>query len=262
MVKFTNLEKNYGSLTSILVLLAGLTLALTSFNAYILAMGVFISLVYSVINYKKQMLPVIKFSAWIIFGFVLSQAFFYWGFYSGQKTDIIFWVIKPNINPIIDFLTEDKGIAVTYQGILWGLVSSAKLIITLYLAFAFSKGLNPKAVLNFLKKAHISPIIALGTAMTFRLLPEMLEMAKTVYSVSKVRKPKNFNKLKMPYTLLKALIYSSVKKAYVTSIALETKGLSDFAFECENAGRFEIKVSDILVFGALICLVFLNFFIF
>ncbi len=257
-----NRNKSYGVLTSFLVLLMGSTLALMSYNIYILAAGLLISLLYGIINYKKQMLPVIKFSGWIVLGFILSQAFFYWGFYSGQKTDIFFWVIKPNYNPVIDFLTEGRGIAITYQGIVWGVISSAKLLITLFLAFSFSKGLNPKTVLSFLKKVHVPPLIALGTTMTFRLLPEMVEMTKTVYSVSKLRKPKNASRLKTPYILLKALIYTSVKKAFVTSIALETKGLPDFAFECENARKSGIKVTDLLFLALLMSLIVLNFFTF
>ncbi|MDP8022870.1 MAG: energy-coupling factor transporter transmembrane component T [Nitrososphaeria archaeon] len=257
-----NRNKSYGIFTSFLVLLTGSTLALMSYNIYTLTAGVLFSFVYGFVNYKKQLLPVIKFSAWVVLGFVLSQAFFYWGFYSGQKTYIIFWVIKPHYNLLVDFLTEGKGIAITYQGIIWGIISSAKLLITLFLAFSFSKRLNPKIVLNALKKIHVPPLIALGAAMTFRLLPEMAEMSKTLYSVSRIRKPKKFSRITMPYTFLKALIYNSVKKAFVASLALETKGLPDFTFECEEIKRPDAGAADLLFFVILAFLIALNFIIF
>ncbi len=257
-----NRNKIHGVFISFLVLLIGSTLALVSYNIYILLAGVLLSFLYSFINYKKQLLPVIKFSAWIVLGFVLSQAFFYWGFYSGQKTDIIFWVIKPHYNMIVDFLTEGRGIAMTYQGIIWGVISSAKLLITLFLAFSFSKRLSPKTVLNALEKINVPPLIALGAAMTFRLLPEIVEMSKTVYSVSRIRKPKRFSRITMPYTFLKALIYNSVKKAFVTSLALETKGLPDFAFECEEIKSTDTETVDLLFFTILAFLIVLNFLIF
>lgn len=253
-------HKNYQTLTSFLVLFTGSILALTSFNIYILTAGLLLSLIYGYINYKNQMLYVIKFSVWIIFGFVLSQSFFYWGFYSGQKTNIIFWVIRPNYNSVIDFLTEDKGIAITYQGITWGLISSAKLLLTLFLAFSFSKNLSPTSVIKIFKKIGIPTTIALGAVMTFRLLPEMIDMTKTIYSVSKVRKPKNIKSFYKPYILLKALIYSSVKKAFVTSLALETKGVPSFTLECEPSKKPYYRLVDLLFLALLASLIVLNFF--
>jgi energy-coupling factor transporter transmembrane protein EcfT len=96
--------------------------------------------------------------------------------------------------------------------------------------------------------------------MTFRLLPEMIDMTKTIYSVSKVRKPKNIKSFYKPYILLKALIYSSVKKAFVTSLALETKGVPSFTLECEPSKKPYYRLADLLFLALLASLIVLNFF--
>jgi hypothetical protein len=87
-------HKNYQTLTSFLVLFTGSILALISFNIYILTAGLLLSLIYGYINYKNQMLYVIKFSMWIIFGFVLSQAFFSPIGLWGRVTGIMPWLLR------------------------------------------------------------------------------------------------------------------------------------------------------------------------
>ena len=217
-----------------LILLTGAAFALVSFNLLYLSVSVLASYVYAYLRLRKEALTVLKLSAGLIVSFIASQSVFYWGFYAGQKVYVLFWIMRPGQNYLIDFLTQGKGIAITYQGFFWGLMSSAKLVTTLLLAYSFSKKFDPFSAIKLMKKFKLPEPFILGFLLTFRVLPVMNEMGRTIYAVGKVRSQGRSKKVLLPYLYLKSLIYNSVKRAYMITLAIETKGYPNPSVACKS----------------------------
>ncbi|MGC8569317.1 MAG: CbiQ family ECF transporter T component [Nitrososphaeria archaeon] len=241
---------------SFIVLLLGSLVALLSYNITLLTIGALLATAYSISVSGRRVIPLFKASLWVFTGFVLSQAVFYWGFYAGSGATVILWLAKPGSNALIDALTGAKGVAITYQGALWGVISSLKFVLTLFLAYTFSRTVTPRDVVGFVKRLGLSDEVASGAAITFRLLPELTELSRTIYLVSRARRPHGIKRVTKPFSVLKAIIYASVKRAYTTSMALEMKGpiaLRSYAEGEKDEATYELAA--LLAFALLAFLV-------
>jgi len=164
---------------------------------------------------------------------------FYWGFYSGERVAVLLYIFGPGANPAIDALTMGKGIAVTVQGIYWGIESAAKFGITYFSALGVLYTTRPSRILESINGTRLPQFIKLSAIATFRVLPVMVEDMEAVMAVARARRPAGLGKrLAEPFTVVRSMIFNSVKRAYHLSMALEIRGMPRLQAEGEKINRF------------------------
>ncbi len=240
-----SIPESYGGLDrvpfklKVIMLVSASTFSLICWNAGLLAAGLIMGAFPMLfIKSKRIILNTIKLFLLLALSFIISQALFYWGLYSGEKVTILLYIFKPGANPIIDALTMNKGIAITLQGIYWGIESATKFGITYFSALWVIYTTRPSKMLESIYSIKLPQAIKLSALAAFRVLPVMVEDMESVIAVSRARKPSSFKKrLLEPFTVVRSMIFNSVKRAYHLSMALEIRGMPKFRAEAEEGNR-------------------------
>jgi len=223
----------------VLMLVSASAFSLICWNAEILTAGLLISAFPMIfIKTKSSILNAIKLFLLFALSFIISQALFYWGLYSGDKVTVLLYIFKPGANPIIDALTMNRGIAITLQGIYWGIESSAKFGITYFSALWVIYTTRPSKMLESIYSIKLPQTIKLSALVAFRVLPVMIEDMESVIAVARVRRPGSFTKrLLEPFIVVRSMIFNSVKRAYHLSMALEIRGMPRLMVEPEQVNK-------------------------
>ncbi len=162
-------------------------------------------------------LAIIFLTTWI------NQAFFYYGYYEGQKVHVLLWVIKPN-TPILGELTQG-GVALTLEGSIRGLIIGTKIITLFCLGMAFIENTSVRETIGAFSK--YSPKLATMVAITIRYFPLIEEDMKEAYYglITRGYDPKFRNFLRTLKILMTTLIIVWLKRSKSIAIAAEFRGL-------------------------------------
>ncbi len=153
----------------------------------------------------------------------INQAFFYYGYYEGQKVHVIFWVIRPN-TPILGEITQG-GIALTLEGCIRGLIVGTKIVTLFCLGMAFIENTSVRETLSLFSKK--SPRMATIVAITIRYFPLIEEdMHEAYYGlITRGYEPRLRNFLKTLKILMTTLVIVWLKRSKSIAIAAEFRGL-------------------------------------
>ncbi len=215
------------------------TFALVCWNPYLLLAGLALSsLPLMSVRSKRGLVNALKLFALLSLSFIISQSLFYWGFYSGERVTVLLYVFGPGTNPVVDALTMGRGVAITAQGIYWGIESAAKFGITYFSALGALYTTRPSRILESIYGTRLPQFMKLSAIATFRVLPVMVEDMEAVISVARARRPAGLRKrLVEPFTVVRSMIFNSVKRAYHLSMALEIRGVPTLQAEEERGDR-------------------------
>ncbi|MEM3487158.1 MAG: energy-coupling factor transporter transmembrane component T [Conexivisphaerales archaeon] len=216
------------------------TFALVCWNPYLLVAGLALSsLPVLSVKSKKALVSSVKLFLLLSISFIISQSLFYWGVYSGERVTVLLYIFGPGTNPIVDALTMGRGIVITVQGIYWGIESAAKFGITYFSALGVLYTTRPSHILETVYGTRLPQFIKLSTIATFRVLPVMVEDMEAVISVARARRPAGLRKrLVEPFTVVRSMVFNSVKRAYHLSMALEIRGTPRIRMDGEKGNRF------------------------
>ncbi|MDG7042120.1 MAG: hypothetical protein JRN22_03630 [Nitrososphaerota archaeon] len=174
---------------------------------------------------------------------ILSQGFFYWGYYQGLRVDVLFYLFRPNSNAFINLFTNGMGIALTSQGLYWGLLAGLKFGIMALAAALTIMSVSPRewsSLLSWIKMPKFLQRLFLATV---RVTPMILEESLYLYSVARLRRPASIgDRIRLPYRLIKSMIFITIRKAMLLTIALEIKGEPKFRPE-----RLKLKRKDLVI---------------
>lgn len=215
------------------------TFALVCWDPYLLVAGLVLSaLPLASLRSKHGLASALKLFMLLSVSFIISQSLFYWGFYAGERVTVLLYIFGPGANPAVDALTMGRGIAVTVQGIYWGIESAAKFGITYFSALGVLYTTRPSRILESINGTRLPQFIKLSAIATFRVLPVMVEDMEAVMSVARARRPAGLGKrLAEPFTVVRSMIFNSVKRAYHLSMALEIRGMPRLQAEREKTDR-------------------------
>lgn len=232
----------------VVMLVATSAFSLICWNVELLMIGLVLSLLpLLTIGAKGSSLNAFKLYFWLAFSFVASQAVFYWGYYSGAQVSVLLYIFRPGANSFIDVLTMDRGIAVTVQGIYWGIESSLKFGITYFSALGVIYTTSPAEILRTIYGIKLPQFIRLSAISAFRVLPVMVEDMESIIAVAKVRRPDGLMKrLIEPFTVVKSMIFNSVKRAYHLSMAIEIKGMPELDIQRNKVNNLMTAIVLIL----------------
>ena len=145
---------------------------------------------------------------------LISQGFFYYGFYLGQNVHIIFWVVRPEV-PILGIITG--GIALTVEGLYHGLIVGTKIITLTLIGLAFMSKTRVSEFLPILKK--ISHKLAFSIVLVFRYFPIIMSDFQNAYDGLKTRGIERIGIIKGLKLIFKAVIINMAKRAESITIA-------------------------------------------
>jgi len=173
---------------------------------------------------KVKLKNMLKIFLGILLITTLSQTLFYYAYYTGEKNTVILYLIPPN-TPIISYLTIGKGVAITIEGLYYGIIVSSKIFFTIITAQLFIMMTRLSELFYVMKRARIPFKIIILLAATLRFLPITLEEFWRLTTVLKMKGEKttlrNFpNIIRL---VLYNLVRESVKRARFLAISLEMK---------------------------------------
>jgi len=241
----------------VVMLVATSAFSLICWNVALLMVGLVLSLLpLLTIRAKSSLLNAFKLYFWLAFSFVASQAVFYWGYYSGAQVNVLLYIFRPETNLFIDALTMGKGIAITVQGIYWGIESSLKFGITYFSALGVIYTTSPAEILRTIYSVKLPQFIRLSAISAFRVLPVMVEDMQSIIAVAKARRPDGLIKrLVEPFTVVKSMIFNSVKRAYHLSMAIEIKGMPELDIQRNKVNNVMTTIVLILIISFIFLLI-------
>jgi len=195
---------------------------------------------------KAKLKHVLKTFLGILLITTLSQTIFFYGYYIGEKTTVIFYLIHPNL-PIISYLTMGKGVAITIEGLYYGIIVSLKIFFTIITAQLFIMTTRLSELFYAMKRARIPFKIIILLAATLRFLPITLEEFWRLTTVLKMKgektTPRNFpNIIRL---MLYNLVRESVKRARFLAISLEMRCIRGKIYLLPN--KYETHASFFLI---------------
>src|SRR3990170_1368872 len=222
-----------------LLLIPVLILTMTSGNAFVLL------LVFSfvILLYVLSRIPYRRYKAIIMFGLLASISFFifetlfYFGFYEYPEKPLTIWVwvfrpeyagSQPILGPIILGLTGGRGIVMTQEGFLLGIMVTLRFLITIFAGNLMLMTTKPKEILLALNRLGV-PIKLTFVAMTaLRFIPIITEEWYVILNAQRARGLK-LKTLDVKGTLgalaatLSTLVINSIRRARILALAMETK---------------------------------------
>lgn len=172
---------------------------------------------------------------------ILSQGFFYWGYYQGLSVNVLFYLFRPHSSAVVNLFTDGMGIAFTYQGMYWGLLAGLKFGIMALAAALTVMSVSPREWSSLLSWARVPKFLQRLFLATVRITPMILEESFNLYSVARLRRPASIGeRIKLPYRLIKSMIFIAIRKAMLLSIALEIKGEPRFGPEGLKLKRVDL----------------------
>ncbi|RLF67766.1 MAG: hypothetical protein DRN26_01515 [Thermoplasmata archaeon] len=150
---------------------------------------------------------------------VISQGFFYYGYYEGQSVHIILWILRPS-TPLLGTITG--GIALTLEGIIHGVIVGTKIVTLMLLGVAFASKTKVSEFVPFLKK--YSHDLALSVAIVLRYIPIIADDFENAYNGLLTRGTLKIGKFKTLKLLFKAVIVNLSKRAESIAISMYFRG--------------------------------------
>jgi energy-coupling factor transport system permease protein len=213
---------------------------MTSNNTFTL----FLIFAFVILLYILSRIPPHRYKAIMIGGLLSSipllllGAFFYFGFYRyypESPITIWLWIFRPEdagsipiLGPIILGLTMGRGIVLSQEGFLWGIVTTLKFLIALFSSNLVIMTTKPKEILLALNKLGV-PIKLTFVAMTaLRFIPLIMEEWYVTLNAQRARGLK-FKMLDVKGTLgaltsiLSTLVVNSIRRARILALAMETR---------------------------------------
>jgi len=172
--------------------------------------GIFISLL-NVMSFRV----LLRVLGYVFIFTLISQGFFYYGFYLGQKVHIIFWILRPEV-PILGTITGG-GIALTVEGLYHGLIVGTKIITLTLIGLAFMSKTKASEFLPMLKK--ISRKLAFSVVLVFRYFPIIMNDFQNAYEGLKTRGIEKIGVIRGLKLIFKAVIINMAKRAESITIA-------------------------------------------
>ena len=153
-----------------------------------------------------------------IWGITLLQALFY-----QEWPRTILAVIVPPEVPILGWLTG--GVYLYYQGFLYGLKQSLRLVSVMLLGLAIAWTTSENILLRALRSTLSNQKLSVGISIAVRFFHTIMSEAKTVYMVSTLSKLKTAS-LKSVTKLLVPLIAQVIRRSYTLTLALLSRGFN------------------------------------
>ncbi len=190
-----------------------------------------------------------KVLAYITVTTILSQSLFYYGYYNYGEGTVLFYLLAPN-TPLICVLTGGKGIAFIYEGFTYGFIVVLKITIMMTTSLTVIYTTKPGEILKSLIRVGFPPKFAIAIVTALRFLPMIFE---EVYQLTTVMHLKN-EKIKLRrlpkllYLMIKNIIIESYKRAFITGIALEVRGIPENPEIPMSGNKFNL-VGSLILFG-------------
>lgn len=153
-----------------------------------------------------------------VWGITLLQALFY----QEWPRTILAIIIPPEV-PIIGWLTG--GVYLYYQGFLYGLKQSLRLVSVMLLGLAITWTTNENILLRALRSTLGNQKLSVGISIAVRFFHTITNEAKTVYTVSTLSKFK-ITSFRNAIRLLIPLIAQVIRRSYTLTLALLSKGFN------------------------------------
>lgn len=186
-----------------------------------------------------------------VVAYVPAQAVFYWGYYFHRPVTVLLYIIRPG-GGIAGALTGGMGIAITLQGIYWGALSSLKFLVTFFAAVAFIGATGPSEIIYMLQRARAPRWAIAASSIALSLLPYALEDSRIATSAVMKRDIKGPRALLKPIYAVKALVYQSVRRAYMVSLSLEQKGYPESIAAPEDSSAIPFIAGAAFIFAVLV----------
>ncbi len=169
-----------------------------------------------------------KVLAYITITTILSQSLFYYGYYNYGEGRVLVYLLPPNI-PVIRDLTGGKGVAIIYEGFIYGFIVALKIIIMMITSLTVIYTTKPGEILKSLIKIGAPPKFAIAIVTALRFLPMIFEEVYQLTIVMRLKKEKiKIRRLpRLLYLMVKNIIVESYKRAFIIGIALEVRGIPE-----------------------------------
>ena len=160
----------------------------------------------------------------------LSQAIFYYGYYTSypRRVRILFYIIPPNI-PILSELTLNRGVAVTLDGVIYGVIVGIRAASSLLIAYIFLITTRLNEIYSVLRRARIPAKIIIFLANTIKFLSIFLEELWRITIVLKMKNEK-FSVRNFP-GLINITLYNlareGIKRAKYLAFSIESRCYMD-----------------------------------
>jgi len=171
--------------------------------------------VMNISQYKRTLVLI----SYIFILSVLSQGFFYYGYYEGYDVHVIMWVLKPG-TPFLGPVTG--GIALTLEGLIHGMIVGTKISTLMLLGIAFASKTKISEFVPLIKK--YSNELALSVAIVLRYIPIIAEDFENAYNGLLTRGISEIGKIKTIKLLFKAVIVNLSKRAESIAIIMYFRG--------------------------------------
>ena len=208
----------------ILILLAFLEWNFTMLTIYL---TVSIIIFASIRPPREKISIYIKLLFLLIISTIVSQTFFYYQYYTKGTGTIILYILPPG-NPIINFITMGKGIAMVKEGLMYGLEVSLKISVMTFASLSLVLTTKPGEMIKMFNRIGVPMNIATATIATIRFIPTLIEEIYTSTLVmrlkgEKIRISKFFQNIKL---ILRNVIFNSTRRAYILGLSLELRGFT------------------------------------
>ncbi len=152
-----------------------------------------------------------------IWSFVLMQGMFY----SAEPKTVLLVLVPPS-TPVIGWLTG--GIYIIYQGLIYGLVQSLRMVSVLLLGLAIAWSSSETEIFKTFIYYLRSIKITIATGIAIKFLDVFVNELRTLKTVLKIHsKYKFFRKLTQ---IVYVMSTQMIRKSYVVTLAVLSKGLT------------------------------------
>jgi len=204
--------------------------------------------------------PYLKVSLIMAFTTISMQAIFYWKFYLEEVHDVI-WLIHPRdlrriplLGSLLLFLTYGKGVAFSWEGFLYGVLTALKFILALLVGAMITLTTRPSEFLRELRDIGLPPMLVYAAIITIRFIPLLIEEGKVAVVALRSRGGSRRGVIGFMNRTLYVMIINTIKRAKMLAIALELKGFG--CMKRRKRGVRVVKKGDLklLIITAMTCI--------
>jgi len=195
---------------------------------HLLLINIFLLLLFISIKPHKQLIrSYLLMLITLIVSTALSQGLFYYKYYQGEETAIIL-VILPGDIFLVSLLTFGKGIVLSYDGLMYGLIVGLKIIAAIQLSMLLITTTKLSEIINTLRKIRIPTKLITAIIMGIKFVPVILEeLQKTILAVK--QKGYQISSMHIPFlikVITSNLIFNNVRRALALAVSLELRGFN------------------------------------
>lgn len=238
-----------GTAAKLAFVFASALLSLASWSLLPLALGSTIAVLVYIASLKEgpiSLKGLVRAVLYTIIAYVPVQALFYWGYYMHRPATVIAYIVRPG-GGIVGALTGGMGVALTVQGIMWGILTSLKFLTTFFAAVAFIGSTEPSEIIYILQRARVPSWAIAASSIAISLLPYSLEDSRVAVSAVMKREIRGARAILKPFYAVKALVYQAVRRAYMVSLSLEQKGYPELSASPSDGNWFLFLLGAVLM---------------